>query len=328
MQELRIATAQFESRDGDKQYNLGRIEALTRQAAAQGAKLVLFHELCITGYTWLERLTRDEIAHLAEPWPGSPSVTRLVEIARETGCWISAGFVEILDSRLYNAQAVVSPEGPVTRHHKLHEFVSEHLDCGDHYTLFDAHGWRFGVLTCYDNNLPENARMTAMLGADVIFMPHVTGCLPSPAPGRGTVDRSIWQGRHHDPVRCRMEFDGPKARGWIMKWLPARAWENGVYAVYSNVLGEDGGTIKPGGSLIVDPYGEVIAECRTLEDEVVVAPMLKVARELASGASYIRARRPELYAKFVDENPHTRDRKQPDVYWKRAALTSARSDPA
>ena len=82
MQELRIATAQFESRDGDKQYNLGRIEALTRQAAAQGAKLVLFHELCITGYTWLERLTRDEIAHLAEPWPGSPSVTRLVEIAR------------------------------------------------------------------------------------------------------------------------------------------------------------------------------------------------------------------------------------------------------
>ncbi|HZO51667.1 MAG TPA: nitrilase-related carbon-nitrogen hydrolase, partial [Bryobacteraceae bacterium] len=284
MQELRIATAQFESRDGDKQYNLGRIEALARQAAAQGAKLVLFHELCITGYTWLERLSRDQIVQLAEPWPDGESIQRLAAIARDTECWISAGFVEILDGRLHNAQAVVSPEGPVVRHHKLHEFVSEHLDCGDHYTLFDALGWRFGVLTCYDNNLPENARMTAMLGADVILMPHVTGCLPSPAPGRGTVDRSVWENRRHDPVRCRMEFDGPKARGWIMKWLPARAWENGVYAVYSNVLGDDGGTIKPGGSMIVDPYGEVVAECRTMEDEVVVAPMLKVARELASGA--------------------------------------------
>ena len=152
--------------------------------------------------------------------------------------------------------------------------------------------------------------------------------LGAPAPGRGTVDRAVWENRHHDPVRCRMEFDSPKGRGWILKWLPARAWENGVYGVYANVLGNDGGTIKPGGSLVVDPYGEVIAECRTLEDEVVVAPALKVARELASGASYIRARRPELYGKFVEENPHTRDKKQPDVYWKRAAVTSARSDPA
>jgi len=326
--EIRLATAQFEARDGDKQYNLGRVEALTRQAQARGAQIVLFHELCVTGYTWLERLAREEIAALAEPWPDGPAVRRLCAIAEETGCWVSAGFVEEFEGRLYNAQAVVSPEGPVARHHKLHEFVSEHLDCGDHYTVFEALGWTFGVLTCYDNNLPENARMTAMLGADVILMPHVTGCLPSPAPGRGTVDRAVWENRHHDPVRCRMEFDSPKGRGWIMKWLPARAWENGVYGVYANVLGNDGGTIKPGGSLVVDPYGEVIAECRTLEDEVVVVPALKVARELASGASYIRARRPELYGKFVEENPHTRDKKQPDVYWKRAAVTSARSDPA
>ncbi len=332
MDQIRIATAQFEARDGDKTYNLARIEALSRQALSQHAQIVLFHELCIPGYTWLERLSRAEITALAEPWPNGPSVTRLTGIARQTGLWISAGFVESLDGRLYNAQAVVSPEGPVTRHHKLHEFVSDEFDCGDSYTTFQAHGWTFGVLTCYDNNLPENARMNAMLGADVLLMPHVTGCLPSPAPGRGTVEQSVWDNRHHDPVRCRMEFDSAKGRGWLMKWLPARAWENGIYAVFSNALGNDGGTIKPGLSLIADPYGEIIAECRTLDDEVVTAPAIRAARQLASGASYIRARRPELYSKFLEPNPHTQTNKRPDVSWKRAAreaaLTSARSGPA
>lgn len=317
MDDIRVATAQFEARDGDKDYNLGRIAALAREAASRGARLALFHELSVTGYTWLERLTRGEIAALAEPWPSGPSVGALVETARSCGCWISAGFVETENGRLYNAQAVVSPDGPVARHRKIHEFVSPHLGCGDSYTLFDAFGWKFGILTCYDNNLPENVRITAMLGADVILMPHVTGCLPSPAPGRGVVAPEIWRNRYRDPVRCRQEFDGPKGRGWITKWLPARAWENGVYAVYANVLGEEGGTVKPGGSMIVDPYGEIMAECRSLEDEIVAATLAPEARDLASGKSYIRARRPELYARLLEPNPHTAHSKQPEVYWKK-----------
>ena len=105
---------------------------------------------------------------------------------------------------------------------------------------------------------------------------------------------AIWHNRDRDPVRCRQEFDGPKGRGWIMRWLPARAWENGVFAVYSNPIGVEGGTIKPGGSMILDPFGEVLEECRTLGDDVVVATLDPHKLELASGASYIRARRPEL----------------------------------
>ena len=102
-----------------------------------------------------------------------------------------------------------------------------------------------------------------------------------------------------------------------MKWLPARAWENGVFVVYSNVLGVDGGTIKPGGSMILDPYGEVIAECRSLDDEVVTASLRAEARTLASGASYIRARRPDLYSKMVEPNPHLASDARPEVYWQR-----------
>ena len=59
----------------------------------------------------------------------------------------------------------------------------------------------------------------------------------------------MWETRHRDPVSLRQEFDGPKGRAWLHRWLPTRAYENGVYAIYSNPIGIDGGTVKPGGSM-------------------------------------------------------------------------------
>ncbi len=326
MREIRIAAAQFEARDGDKNYNLSVIEKLSRVAAEQGAELVCFHECSICGYTWLENLDREQFFAVGEPVPDGPSTRRLMAIARALGISIGAGLIEAegepgaLSSgggRRYKCWVVVSPEGMVARHRKIHAFISEHITCGDAYTVFDHLGCRFGILICYDNNLPENVRLTAMMGAEVILAPHVTGCLPSPAPGRGTVAPEIWHNRARDPVRCRMEFDGPKGRGWIMKWLPARAWENGVYIVYSNVIGVDGGTIKPGGSMVIDPFGEVVVECRSLGDEVVTATLGPENLEQASGASYIRARRPELYGKLVEPNPALGPDRRPEIYWKK-----------
>ena len=142
-----------------------------------------------------------------------------------------------------------------------------------------------------------------MLGAEVIFMPHVTGCTPSTMPGRGTVDRSLWENRHRDPVPLRLEFEGPKGRGWLMRWLPARAWENGVYAVFANPIGVDDDTIKPGLAMILDPFGEVVVESHALDDDVVVALLTADKLALASGRRYLRARRPELYGKLVEPPP-------------------------
>ena len=113
-------------------------------------------------------------------------------------------------------------------------------------------------------------------------------------PGRGSVDEALWDNRERDPARLRMEFRGPKGRGWLMRWLPARAWENGVYAVFANNIGRDGGTIKPGLSMIFDPAGEVLAECHALGDDVVVALLTADALVDAPGRRYLRARRPEL----------------------------------
>ena len=157
-----------------------------------------------------------------------------------------------------------------------------------------------GILTCYDNNLVENVRITTMLGAEIILMPHVTCCLPSAMPGRGVVDRALWENRHADPERLRQEFEGPKGREWLMRWLPARAYENGVYAVFSNPIGWDYDTVKPGLAMILDPYGEVLVESRALEEDVVVAQLTPDKLEQSSGHRYLLARRPELYGKLVE----------------------------
>lgn len=322
MREIRVGTAQFEAKDGDKDYNLGVIGKLAGQAVREGAELVSFHECCISGYTFLENLSLEEITALAEPVPGGPSTGRLIAVSRDLGCCLAAGLVERDGERLYNCYIVVSRDGFVAKHRKIHAFVSPHLTCGESYTVFDLLGSKFGVLTCYDNNLPENVRITAMMGAEIILMPHVTGCLPSPMPGRGTVDPEIWRNREHDPVRCRQEFDGPKGRGWLMRWLPARAFESGVFAVYSNPIGVEGDTIKPGGAMILDCFGEILAECRRLADEVVVATLDPAKLAVAPGQTYIRARRPELYGLLVEPNPHLGPDKRPEIWWQKHRAAS------
>ncbi|HLJ11459.1 MAG TPA: nitrilase-related carbon-nitrogen hydrolase, partial [Planctomycetaceae bacterium] len=202
--------------------------------------------------------------------------------------------------RVYNTVVCATGEGVVARHRKLHTFVNRYLTPGSEYTVFELLGCKFGILICYDNNLPENVRITALMGAEVVFMPHVTGCLPSTMPGRGVVDRKFWDNRERDPVPLRLEFDGPKGRGWLMRWLPARAWENGIYAVFANAVGLDHDEVRPGNAMILDPFGEVLAECRELGDGVIVGLCTAEKIAVSSGQRYLRARRPDLYGKLVE----------------------------
>jgi predicted amidohydrolase len=304
VRDIRIAAAQFEARDADKDYNFGRIEALARRAVAQGAEIVSFHECCISGYTFLQDLAREEIEALAEPVPDGDSTQRLVQLSRDLGVPLLAGLVELSAGQLYNTYIAVDPKrGFVTRFRKLHAFVSPHLSWGNQIEVFELCGIRCAILICYDNNLVENPRIAALKGADLIFAPHVTCGLPSPMPGRGTIDRELWENRDRDPVSLRMEFEGPKGRGWLMRWLPTRAYENGVYYVFTNPVGVDHDTIKSGGSMIIDPFGEIVVESRALGDDVVVGLCTPEKIEVSGGRRYLRARRPELYDKLVEPLP-------------------------
>lgn len=297
---LRVAAAQFENASGDKAANLRVIERLAARAAAAGAQVVVFHELCVTGYTFLKDLPRDAVAALAEPVPGGPSTDALVEVSRRHGLAVGAGLVEVdpATGKLYNTYVVVDAAagGFVARHRKLHVFISPHLAPGEGYTVFVLRGWRAAVLTCYDNLVVENVRAVKLLGAQVLLAPHVTGCTPSPGrAGAGWVDPALWAARHADPVPLRLEFDGPKYRRWLDRWLPANAFLNGLPIVYANALGMDGDQLKPGGAILLDAFGEALADLVSFEADVAVATLHGEQLAACGGARYVRARRPELY---------------------------------
>lgn len=142
------------------------------------------------------------------------------------------------------------------------------------------------------------------MGAELIFAPHVTGCTPSAMPGRDYVDHRFWQNREQDPVSLRLEFDGPKGRRWLMRWLPARAYDNGVYFAFTNPLGYDGEHLKNGNSMIIDPYGEVMSEIKSFDDEIAKSTLTKEKIALSGGFGYRNTRRPELYRDILGKE-HT-----------------------
>jgi predicted amidohydrolase len=303
MDYIRIATTQFENKSADKAYNLSVIDQFAETARRQGAHVIAFHECSITGYTFARHLSREQMLEVAEVVPDGPSVARLISIAGAKDITILAGlFEKDRNDRLFNTYVCVNGEGLVARFSKLHPFINPHLSKGDQYCVFDLHGWKCGILICYDNNIIENVRATALLGAQIIFMPHVTMCTPSTRPGAGFVDPLLWKNREADPDSLRAEFDGLKGREWLMRWLPARAYDNGIYAVFSNPIGMDDDQLKNGCSMIIDPFGEIMVECRNLGDEVITATLTAEKLQLAGGYRYLKARRPELYKDIIGQN--------------------------
>lgn len=300
MHDIKIATAQFENRSGDKEYNLSVIESLAQQSAAKGANIIAFHECSITGYTFARNLNKSQMLDLAEFIPDGPSVAKLTSIAKKSNMVILAGlFEKDKNDNLYKAYVCVDKNGLVAKYRKLHPFINPHLTPGNEYCVFDLFGWKCGILICYDNNIIENVRATKLLGADIIFMPHVTMCTPSTRPGAGFVDPKLWTNREKDPTSLRLEFDGMKGRGWLMKWLPARAYDNAIYAVFSNPVGMDYDQLKNGCSMILDPFGDILCECRSFDDSFEIATITAEKLEMAGGTRYIKARRPDLYRSII-----------------------------
>ncbi|MDB5280049.1 MAG: nitrilase [Ferruginibacter sp.] len=300
MNNLRIATAQFENKSGDKNYNLSVIDSLSQQAAAGGTDVIAFHECSVTGYSFARHLSKEQMLDLAEFIPGGESIAALTAIATKHGIVILAGLFEKDEQdNLYKAYVCVNENGLAAKYRKLHPFINPHLTPGDAYCIFQIKGWQCGILICYDNNIIENVRATKLLGADIIFMPHVTMCTPSTRPGAGFVDPALWLNRENDPTSLRLEFDGMKGRDWLMKWLPSRAYDNAVYVVFSNPIGMDDDQLKNGCSMIIDPFGDVLAECRLLDDCFVTATLTPQKLTEAGGYRYIKARRPDLYRDII-----------------------------
>ncbi len=312
MKNIRIASAQFENKSGDKEYNLSVIDKLSQQAAAQGASAIAFHECSITGYSFARKLSKEQMLDLAEYIPDGKSIDKLTAISARHNISILAGlFEKDKEDKLYKAYVCVDKNGMKAKFRKLHPFINPYLTPGDRYCIFELEGWTCSILICYDNNIIENVRAVSLLGANIVFMPHVTMCTPSSRPGAGFVDPKLWETREADPTSLRLEFDGMKGRGWLMKWLPARAYDNAIYAVFANPIGMDDDQLKNGCSMIIDPFGDIIAECRALGDDCITATLDPVKLTQAGGYRYRKARRPELYKDILGA-PHQSEQK---VVW-------------
>ncbi len=298
MLDIRVASVQFRHEPGDKEYNLGRVRHFVGEAAKAGAEIIVFPEMCLTGYWHVRKLSGEEVQALSEPVPDGECTQELLRLSREHRMTIGAGLIERGDDgRFYNGYVVAMPDGRWARHRKMHEFVSEFISDGDQFTVVDTpHGCRVGVLICYDNNIIENARATALLGAEILLSPHQTGGCNSVSPhAMKPIDRDIWDRRVQDPAACEAELCGPKGRGWLMRWLPSRAHDNGMFLIFSNGIGPDDDEIRTGNAMILDPYGRIIVESRAARDDMIVADLDASLLESSSGQRWLRARRPELY---------------------------------
>jgi predicted amidohydrolase len=298
MRNVRVASVQFEHADGNKVANFAKIRRFAADAAARKVEILAFPECCITGYWFLRNLTREGLAALAEPVPHGPSTCALLELSREHGMTIGAGLVEVDEAGLmHNSYVVAMPDGGWRVHRKIHAFEHDDIHPGSAFTVFDTpHGCRVAVLICYDCNINENVRIAALMGADLLLAPHQTGGCASKNPHlMGLVDRRAWDDRRSDPARIEAELKGEKGRGWLLRWLPSRAHDNGMFVVFSNGVGIDDDEVRTGNAMILDPYGRILAETWKADDEMVVADLDASLLENATGRRWISTRRPELY---------------------------------
>jgi predicted amidohydrolase len=310
MRNITVAAVQFEHTPGDKQANLAKIRNFLESAARQKVEIIAFPECCITGYWFLRKLSSVDLHALAEPVPGGPSSQALIALAREFAMTVGAGLIEVdRENKLHNAYVVAMPDGQWRLHRKIHAFEHDDVIPGSEFTVFDTpHGCRVGVLICYDLNINENVRIEALQGAEILLAPHQTGGVTSKNPHlMGRIDRRLWDNRHQNPEAIEAELRGEKGRGWLMRWLPSRAHDNGLFLVFSNGVGVDDDEVRTGNAMILDPFGRILAETWKADDDMVVADLDASLLEQSTGRRWIKTRRPELYQPLTVPTGKERD---------------------
>jgi predicted amidohydrolase len=293
MKTTRAAAVSINGFLGEPGRVLQSIEGWCERAREAQAELVLFPELVVHGHctpnTW----------ELAEPVPGGPSVTKLIDIARRYDLVVCAGLSEKDRDIVYNTQVLVGPDGFIGKQRKLHLSRDEvfYYKGGREIPVFDIGPCKVGIVICYDNQFPEIARVLALRGAEVILMPHA---------GRF----KLWDESPESQAAARRYSHN------FLKKYALRARENACFAVLADQAGRAGqvdlwppdSENQPhhaGAALIWGPDGELLAstqeEC--IRDEMILATLDAglLARERALANYMLRTRRPELFGELVCE---------------------------
>jgi deaminated glutathione amidase len=268
---VRVAAVQLTSTP-DRERNLATADRLTREAASAGAELVLLPEkFNVLG-------TEDDIAAGAEPFDG-PALTWAAAIARELGIDLVAGSIaeRVPDAeRGSNTSVHFSPDGERQAvYRKIHMFdvevggrvykESENEAPGDEIVVTQAaNGAELGMSVCYDLRFPELYRILAVRGARILLVPAAF---------------TLATTREHWEILLR-----------------ARAIEDQAFVVAANQIGEHAKGIRSGGrSMIVDPWGIVLAQAPDAETFVVAELDLERQAEIRRSVPSLANRRPEAY---------------------------------
>ena len=263
---MRIAVLQSRSEAGAVTANLLGLEAHAAQAADAGAGLLICPEMFLSGYN----IGAEAAARLAE-WADGPSLARVGVIARDNGIALLIGYPERgADGAIYNAARLIGREGRgLANYRKCHLFGA--LDramfrAGESPpAVVDLEGVRIGLLICYDVEFPEAVRMLALAGAELVAVPTA---LMAP----------------YDVVARTL--------------VPARAIENQVFIAYANRIGREGDRPYVGQSCIVGPDGADLARAGPDEEALLLADLdVGAIARARSAQSYLRDRRPDLYAR-------------------------------
>ena len=306
--DLRVSVVQFEAVPADKVGNLATVRRLAASAAEDGSQLVIFPEMCLVAYWHLTKSTAERLRELAEPANG-PLVQALKEIASDLVRGHRCRLPRVGRRRALQFLRRVLPDGTVHIHRKLHAFEHEAISSGDRYTVFDTPwGVRMAILICWDNNLVENVRAVTLLGAKVLIAPHQTGGTSSRSPhGMKVIPSALWHNRFERPEALLEAVNGPDGRGWLMRWLPSRAHDNGIFLLFSNGIGPDDDEIRTGNAMVIDPYGRIIAETPVADEAVVTADLDMDLLPLSTGRRWLLGRRPELYGVLTQRSGLERD---------------------
>jgi predicted amidohydrolase len=283
--ELNIACVQFTAVDGEKDATVAKALDLIERAAKQGAKLIVLPEV----WTGLGYSTPTAYKEIAEPIPG-PTSDKLGALARRHGCHIVGSTYEAAPGGiLYNTASLIGPDGKVAGlYRKTHLFdaprrkdikpgmqESEKVKAGDELPVFETSIGRIGVSVCSDLRFPEIYRVLALKGADVIV--------------------------------CASAFLSPRFDHWEF-FLRARACENQVFVAASGQVGIEpkSGIGFVGRSMIVDPWGTIVATASDAECFVAATVDLDFTETVKTWYPLMDQRRPSMYGEIVAGKPATR----------------------
>lgn len=290
MRDIRVAGMQMCCELGQKDINLKNIEKWSERARNDHVELVCFPEMSITGFYCAgvdSRLNGDQVYEqvhkIAESIPDGPSVKLVTNLAKKLGIFISAGIFEVDNHIVYNSYFICGPDGFIGKYRKTHMPAGEYPYCrfGGEFPVFNLDGCVVGISICFDNTMPETARILALKGAEVILMPH--------AWSNEDVFGPPTSGKYED------------RRNEVLTFIPSRAYDNKAYVVYVDQVGRVSDQYSyPGFSALLNPKGQILAESRDSE-ELIQADFKKDILEIERGRpdSGLRSRRPEIYLDLV-----------------------------